>query len=113
MLKRRGGPDLRQETLGADDRGQFRAEDLDRHLAVALEVLGQVDRSQAAGAEFTLDPVPVGQRGSKTFEGHGRAPDNCRTSAGRFCTTAIRVISYPCTKTKCRPSGVTSKLLCG
>jgi hypothetical protein len=44
------GLDLGKEALGADDRRKFRAEDLDRDLAVVLEVLGEIHRGPAACA---------------------------------------------------------------
>ena len=61
MLEVGGGLDLGQEPLGADDRGQLGAQHLDRHLAVVLEVLGEVDRGHAAGAQLPLDAVAVGE----------------------------------------------------
>ena len=61
VLEVGGGGDLAQEPLGADDRGQLRPEHLDRHLAVVLEVLRQVDGGHAAGAEFLLEAVAVGE----------------------------------------------------
>ena len=59
MLERRGGGNLLDEPLGAEDGGEFGLEYLDRHLAMVLQVLGQIDRGHAAGAEFPLDPVAV------------------------------------------------------
>ncbi len=63
MLQRGSGLDLDHEALGAEHGGQLRLEDLDRDLAVVLEILRQVDRGHAAGAEFALDAVAIGQRG--------------------------------------------------
>ncbi len=62
MLKVRRRLDLGQEPLGSDHRCQFRLQYLEGDLALVLQVVGQVDRSHAAFAEFTLDGVP-------TFEG--------------------------------------------
>ena len=61
VLQVGGGLDLAEEPLGADHGGEFRPQHLDRHLAVVLEVLRQVDRGHAAGAELALDAVAVGQ----------------------------------------------------
>ena len=59
MLQVRRGLDLGQEPLGAEHRGQLRAQDLERDLAVVPEVLGEVDGRHAAGAELALDAVAV------------------------------------------------------
>ena len=48
VLEIGGGLDLAQEPLGADHRGQLGAQDLDRDLAVVLEVLREVHRGHAA-----------------------------------------------------------------
>ena len=68
MLQRRRGGDLLHEPLGAQDRGQFGLQDLERHLALVLEVLGQVDGGHAALAELPLDPVAVGEGGGEAVE---------------------------------------------
>ena len=62
MLQVGGGLDLAQEPLGADDGGQLGPQHLERHLAVVLQVLGQVHRGHAARAELPLDAVAVGER---------------------------------------------------
>ena len=56
----RGDLDLPQEALGAEHR--------DRHLAVVLEVLGEIDRGHAARAEFALQAIAVRQRGGEAIE---------------------------------------------
>ena len=61
----------REEPLGADDGGQFRPQHLDRHAAVVLDVLGQVDGGHAALAELALEAVAVG-------EGFGQAGEGTR-----------------------------------
>ena len=65
MLERRRGLDFHHEALGADHGGELRLQDLERHLAVVLEVLGEVHGGHAALAEFALDAVAVGQRGGE------------------------------------------------
>ena len=62
MLERGDSLDLAQEPLGPDDGGELGAQDLDRDLAVVLQVLGQVDRGHAALAELPLDAVMLGER---------------------------------------------------
>ncbi len=61
MAERRGGLDLHHEPLGADDGGELRLQDLERHLAVVLQVLGEVHGGHATLAEFALDAVAVGK----------------------------------------------------
>ncbi len=61
VLEVGGGLDLGEEALGADDGGEFRAQDLDGDGAIVLEVVGQVDRGHAPLAELALDAVAVGQ----------------------------------------------------
>jgi hypothetical protein len=59
MAQRRGGLDLLHEPLGAEDGGQFGLQDLDRDLAVVLQVLGKPDRGHATLAQLALDPVSI------------------------------------------------------
>ena len=61
VLEVGGELDLGQEPLGADHGGELGAQQLERHLAVVLEVLGEVDGGHAAGADLTFDPVAVGE----------------------------------------------------
>src|SRR5678810_410005 len=62
MLEVRRRPDLGQETLGADDGGELRLEDLDGDLPMVSEVLGEIDRSHPSLAKLALDAVAVDQR---------------------------------------------------
>ena len=62
MLQAGREPDLLEEALGPEHRGELRMQHLDRHPAMVPHVLGQVDRRHAAGAERTLEPVPAGER---------------------------------------------------
>jgi hypothetical protein len=50
VLERGAGGDLLDEPLGAEHGGQLRLEGLERHLAVVLEVLGQVHGGHAPAA---------------------------------------------------------------
>ena len=63
------GRNLGDEPLGADDGGQLGAQHLDGHLALVLEVLGQVHRGHAAGPELALDAVAVGKGRGEAFDG--------------------------------------------
>ncbi len=50
-------------------------EDFHRHLAVVLQILGQVDRRHPTATEFALDGVAAGEGGFEAVEGirHGTA----------------------------------------
>ena len=52
----------------AEDGRQFGSEDFHRHLAMVLQVLGEVDGRHAAFAKFFLDGVAVGQGGLEAVE---------------------------------------------
>ncbi len=54
MLQIGSSGDLGKEPLGADDRGQFGPQHLDRHAAVVPDVLRQVDGGHAALPELPL-----------------------------------------------------------
>jgi hypothetical protein len=62
MLQVGGGLDLLKEPLGADDRGELRAQHLEGDLAIVPLVVGQVDRRHTAGTELALDRVAIGER---------------------------------------------------
>ena len=55
------GLDLGQEPLGANHGGQFGSQDLERDVAVVFDIVREIDGRHAAGAEFVLDGVAVGQ----------------------------------------------------
>ncbi len=61
MLEAGGGLDLLDEPVGAQHRREFRLQDLERDLAVVLEILGQEHRGHPTCAELALDAVAVGQ----------------------------------------------------
>ena len=71
MLEVRGRPDLGQKPVGADHRRELGPEHLDRDLADVLQVLGEIHRGHAAGAELALDAIAIGQGGRETSEGLG------------------------------------------
>ena len=53
----RGSP---EESLRAECSGDLGVHHLERHVAVVLEVVREIDRRHAAAAELTLDAVAVG-----------------------------------------------------
>ena len=73
MLQVRGGLDLFQESLGAEDGGEFGTEDLEGDFAVVAEVVREIDRGHAALTEFAVEAVAVGEgRGERFRRGHER-----------------------------------------
>ena len=84
VLERRGGPDLEHEPVGAEHGGELGPQHLDRHLAVVLQVVGQIDRGHAALAELALEPVAVGEGGGEA----GRDFAHRTTHAASFLSNA-------------------------
>ena len=75
MLQLRRDLDLALEARGANGGREIVPEHLDRDLAAMLEVLGEVDRRHAAGAELALDNVLADEAGVDLGDtiGHERA----------------------------------------
>ncbi len=63
MLQRRGGLDFLHKPLGAEHGSQLRFEQLERHLAIVLEILAQVHGGHAAFAEVAQDAVAAVEGG--------------------------------------------------
>ena len=61
MLEVGGDLDLGEEALRAEDRCQFGAQDFHGHLALVLQVPGDVDRSHPTATDLTFDRVTVGE----------------------------------------------------
>ncbi len=68
--------DLSEEPLGAENRREFRAQDLERNVAIVPHVPGEIDRGHPAGAELALDRVAAG-------EGRGQADGLVHSKAGQ------------------------------
>ncbi len=71
MLKTRRDLDLTEEAIWPKGRSKLGSQDLHRHLAVVLQILGEVDRGHAARAKLFLDGIAVGEGGFETVEGVG------------------------------------------
>src|SRR5437762_1981787 len=52
MLQARGDADLAEEALGAEHRAQLGIQDLERHIALVLEVAREIHRRHTAGANL-------------------------------------------------------------
>ncbi|HET8625532.1 MAG TPA: hypothetical protein VFM14_18370 [Gemmatimonadales bacterium] len=61
VLELGGDLDLAKKALGAEQRGEVRVQDLHRDFAVVLQVLGEVDRSHAAGPQLAHEAVAVAE----------------------------------------------------
>ena len=64
----RGEVDLGQEPLSAQHRGQLRPQHLEGHIAVVLEVVGEVDRGHPALAQLAVKAVAIGEGGLQSDE---------------------------------------------
>jgi len=108
VLQIGGGLDLGQEPFGTDHGGQLGPEDLDRHLAVVLEVLGEVHRGHAALAQLPLDAVAVCQGDSEAC-GDAHVPvffSRALSSAPQLSTTMVWAESATGLSSRtCDPSG--------
>ena len=87
--------DLGQESLAAQHRAQFGPQHLERHLAVVLEVGGQVDGGHAAGAELPLDAIALFKGGGQGGDvGHGCLSGlliaDCRLLIELYAPSAVR-----------------------
>ncbi len=87
MLQVRGGLDLAEEPLGADDGGEFGAEDLDGDLAVVLEVMREVDGGHAALAELALKAVAVSEGRGEPRAGAAHGFTFAFSSSNQFSTS--------------------------
>jgi hypothetical protein len=71
MLELGGDVDLAEEPIGAERSGELGLEDLHRHLAAMLRVLGDVDGGHPAVPDFTFDGVAPRQRTLQAEQGIG------------------------------------------
>ncbi len=95
MRKARCDLDLAYKPFGAERGGEFGPQHLHGHLALVLQVLGEIDRRHAASADLFLDGVAVGEGG---FEAVKKV---------RHCVLAllVTVLEYGCGRHVTRPSG--------
>ena len=72
---------VRFARVGSHRRGQVGPEDLDRHLALVLQILGEIDRRHPTATEFVLDGVVVGEGSFQTLKcvGHRTTNIECPT----------------------------------
>ena len=62
MAQSRRNLDFAQEAMGSERGGEFRVQDLDRHLAVVLQVFREKHGGHAAATDLRVDPVAIGKR---------------------------------------------------
>ena len=96
MTQIRRDPDLGEKPLGAQHRTEFRFEHLDRHLAVVLEIVGEVHRRHPAGAELALDTIAIGEWAASRAA--APVPSGCE---GSVADGGLSLIYSPCPR---RPS---------
>ena len=82
MVQAGGDLDLAQEALGTDGSGQIRVQDLDRDLAVVLEILGEKHHGHAAATNSCIDRVPLGEGRLQAFEQVRHVATPRRSSGG-------------------------------
>src|SRR4051794_4176190 len=68
MVEPGGDLDLGEEPLDTEHGAELGAQDLERDLAVVLEVGGEEDGRHAAGAELAFDAVALLERGGEATE---------------------------------------------
>jgi hypothetical protein len=68
VLEARGGRDLVDEAFGSEHGGQFGLQHLERHLALVLEIFGEIDRGHATGSQLALQAVAVSKSCSETVQ---------------------------------------------
>src|SRR3989442_1356140 len=95
VLQTGGDADLREESVSPEDRGELRSEDLQRHLALMLEVLSLIDCGHSAAAELALDRITAGEgsaeRGDVFYTRHG----SCLALAPRLFLLRRRLLARP------------------
>jgi hypothetical protein len=68
MLKLRRRLDLSQEPLGTKRSGEIRMEDLDRYVAIMLEIVCEIHRGHAADPDLARDSVSTLESSGKTWQ---------------------------------------------
>ncbi len=73
MLELCGNPNLAEEPIRTDVRGQFRAQDLDGYIAIVPQIVRKKHEGHAALAEFAVNGIPPGEGFGQAFRGrrHG------------------------------------------
>jgi hypothetical protein len=69
VLERRGGLDLLDEPLGAEDRRELRAQHLDRDPSLVLQVVGEIDRGHPPLAQVAFDAIAAGEGRGEAVRG--------------------------------------------
>src|SRR6185312_10109386 len=112
MLKIGGELDLLEEALGAEDGRELGVEHLDSDLAMVLQILGEIHGRHAAGAEFALDAIAIGQRWGQSSNGVAHCFNFALRSANQLSTSTRRtafVVDRPgWSRNANRPSGITA-----
>jgi hypothetical protein len=73
MLQAREDADLAQKALGARERGELAAEDLDGHRALVTHILGVHDHRGPAPCRHPQESVPVGEMWGQALDDLGHS----------------------------------------
>jgi hypothetical protein len=82
VLQLRGCGDLLDEALGPEYSGQLGLQHLDGHLALVLQILGQVDGGHPPRPELALDAVAGGEGRLQAGGQVGHGKPRCGVGAG-------------------------------
>src|SRR5262249_58320475 len=89
--------------LGAEHGGELWPQDLDRHLAVVLEVRREVDGGHAARAELALDAIAAGECGGEAAVRVAQRITvvtlRARMQGARECTSGDLSVAAPAVRT--------------
>src|SRR5262245_48525872 len=66
MLQPRGRANLGEKTLSTERGTEVGMEDLDGDVAVVADVVREIDRRHAAGAELPIDAIAIGEGGGQS-----------------------------------------------
>src|ERR1019366_10763861 len=111
MTEFRGELDLAEKSVAAERLCELRFQDLECDVAIVLQVVREVDRRHAAGAELALDGVSAGKSGVEAvrLRAHFFPAVLATSSRIQLCTTIIST-SPPARRSmrNSEPSGETS-----
>ncbi len=82
MLQLRREPNFPQKAVTAQCRRNLRPHDLDRDLAVVLEIVRQIDSRHATAADLAIDRVAVGKGGLEVLKLVGHMTQKMGSATG-------------------------------
>src|SRR5512133_1279620 len=67
MLQTRGRSDLSQESFAAERRAEIRMQNLYGDVAIVFEIVCQIHRRHAAGADLAIDAITISHRSGESL----------------------------------------------